>query len=45
MQYLKDYFSNWDWYKPINKKSVGLEELNEFEKYNVELIRTAINER
>ena len=44
-KYLKDYFSNWDWYKPVAKKSVGLESLNEIEKHNVQLIKEVMNEK
>lgn len=39
----KYYFNLWDWYKPISGKTVSLEELNEIERYNVQLIKSKID--
>ena len=44
-QELKEYFSLFDWYKPIPGKTVTMDELNEYEKYNVELIKKIIDSR
>ena len=44
-QELKDYFSLFDWYKPIEGKTVSMEELNETEKENLEFIKMIINKR
>ena len=42
-QELKDYYSNFTWYKPVPGKVVSLEELNEVERINVENIRKEID--
>lgn len=41
----KYYFSLWDWYEPINGKTVTVDELSEIEKYNYSLIKSVIDER
>ena len=45
MQEYKYYFNLWDWYQPITGKTVSLEELSEIERYNVELIKSVIDEK
>ncbi len=42
---LKDYFSMFDWYKPIPGKVVEMSELNEYEQKNAKMIRDVINDR
>lgn len=42
---LKEYFNNLYWYNPIPNKTVTLEELNEIEKYNLDIIKSAISEK
>ncbi len=42
---LKAYFSGLSWYDPILNKAVGIEELNEFEQYNVKVIKSVIEEK
>lgn len=42
---LKEYFSNQSWYNPIPNKTVTLEELNEIEKYNLDIIKSVIAEK
>ena len=42
---LKDYFSKFDWYKPIEGKVVSLSDLNEVEKKNADMILKVINDR
>ena len=42
---LKEYFNNLYWYNPIPNKTVSLEELNEIEKYNLDIIKSVISEK
>lgn len=42
---LKEYFNLCNWYNPIINKSVSLEELNEIERYNLDIIKSVINEK
>lgn len=42
---LKEYFELCPWYIPVANKSVSLEELNEFERRNLEMIKNLINEK
>ncbi len=42
---LKEYFNNLSWYYPIANKTVSTEELNEFEKYNLDIIKSVISEK
>ena len=41
----KDYFSQKDWYHPIEGKSVELSELNEIEVYNANLLKNAADSK
>ena len=41
----KDYFSQKDWYHPIEGKSVELSELNEYEVYNANLLKNAADSK
>lgn len=41
---LREYFMGLYWYKPIYKKSVSIDELNDIEKQNIEIIKKKINE-
>ncbi len=41
----KDYFSQKEWYHPIEGKSVELSELNEFEVYNAKLLKNAADSK
>ena len=41
----RDYFSQKDWYHPIEGKSVELSELNEIEKYNANLLKNAADSK
>lgn len=42
---LNEYFELCSWYTPIANKSVTLEELNEIERYNLDIIKNLINEK
>lgn len=42
---LKEYFENQSWYYPIEGKTVSLEELNEFERNNLNMIKSVIDEK
>ncbi len=42
---LKEYFELCSWYTPIANKSVTLEELNEIEKYNLDIIKSVISDK
>ena len=42
---LKEYFELCSWYTPIANKSVTLEELNEIEKYNLDIIKNVISDK
>ena len=42
---LKAYFNSLYWFNPVENKSVSIEELNEFEKYNLEVIKEVIAEK
>ena len=42
---LKEYFENQSWYYPIEGKTVSLEELNEFERKNLNMIKSVIDEK
>ena len=42
---LKEYFELCSWYTPITNKSVSLEELNDIEKYNLDIIKSVISDR
>ena len=42
---LKDYFSKFDWYKPVEGKVVTLKELNEAEQKNTDMILRVIQDR
>lgn len=42
---LKEYFELCNWYTPIDNKSVSLEELNEIERYNLDIIKSVIAEK
>lgn len=42
---LKEYFELCDWYTQIDGKSVSVEELNEVEKYNLDIIKSAIADK
>ena len=44
-QELKEYFKLCPWYTPVANKSVSLEELNDFERRNLETIKNLINEK
>ena len=41
----RDYFSQKDWYHPVEGKSVELSELNEIEKYNANLLKNAADSK
>ncbi len=41
---LREYFMGLYWYKPVYKKSVSIDELNDIEKQNIEIIKKKINE-
>lgn len=42
---LKEYFNGLSWYTPITNKSVSLEELNEIERYNLDIIKSVIADK
>ena len=42
---LREYFELCPWYEPIANKSVSLEELSEVERYNIDIIRSVINDK
>lgn len=42
---LKEYFNGLSWYTPITNKSVSLEELSEIERYNLDIIKSVIDEK
>lgn len=42
---LREYFDLCPWYEPIANKSVSLEELSEVERYNIDIIRSVINDK
>lgn len=42
---LREYFMLCPWYTPIAGKAVTLEELTEIEKYNLDIIKSVVNEK
>lgn len=42
---LREYFELCPWYEPIANKSVSIEELSEVERYNIDIIRSVINDK
>lgn len=42
---LREYFEMCPWYTPIAGKTVTLEELTEIERYNIEIIKSVINDK
>lgn len=42
---LREYFEMCPWYTPISGKTVTLEELTEIERYNIEIIKSVINDK
>ena len=44
-QELKDYFSQFYWYRPIPGKTVSLEELSPNERYNLDVLKQLISEK
>ena len=41
---LKDFFSKYSWYKPVEGKTVGTSDLSELENKNLNLIKTKIDQ-
>ena len=42
---LREYFNLLSWYEPVTNKSVGMGELNEFEQYNLNIIKEVIADK
>ena len=42
---LKEYFNSMSWYSVEPNKTVSLNELNEIEKYNIDIIKSVINDK
>ena len=42
---LKEYFNKLSWYHVENNKTVKLEELNEIERYNLNIIKSVIEDK
>lgn len=42
---LREYFEMCPWYTPIAGKAVTLNELSEIERYNIEIIKSVINDK